>query len=57
MNFLKGYRSYLVAAGFIIAGIVKYIDGGDLMEVVRFIGEGFGLGFLRASIPAQPGAR
>lgn len=49
MNFLSGYRSYLVGIGFLISALVKLIDG-DIGTALELAGQGLGLIFLRKAI-------
>jgi hypothetical protein len=48
VNFLRGYRTYLVGAGFLISGIIDFIDGnaGGFDKILQ----GLGFIFVRHSI-------
>jgi hypothetical protein len=52
MNFLKGYKTYIVAAlAVILAGLkaLGYIDDTSYQTILAILG-GLGLGFLRAGV-------
>lgn len=54
MMFLKGYRSYIVAVGFLAAGLTKYLDGGSFDTVVQYVLSGLATAFIRNAIPSTP---
>lgn len=49
-KWLSGRKAYLCGTGLIIAGIVEYIDTGDIGNAIKLILEGLGIMGLRAGM-------
>jgi len=48
LNFLNGYKTYILGTSMVLGGIVQLINGDN--EGIRTIQEGFGFIFLRKGI-------
>ena len=49
MQWLSGYRTYIIGVGFLIGALVHFIDG-NTEAALQKVGEGFALIFLRAGV-------
>lgn len=49
LSVLKGYRSYLVGLGFVVAAAIKFIDG-NYSEGLELLGQGAAIIFVRSGI-------
>lgn len=49
-TFLQGKKTYLVAAGLIVAALLQFADTGAIFELVNHLGIALGLGTLRHGI-------
>lgn len=47
LNFLSGYKTYLLGGAFVLKGIVEFIEGGDGWEHIM---QGIGLWTVRKAI-------
>ena len=49
-GFLKGYRTYVMAAVVVVSALASYVTGdADLVHTIQTIAAGLGLGALRAA--------